>query len=109
MRVTFTETTALAATRQQYKSRIDQRCGSHWLMRIQAKNASETLARDEQYGRIIKLPDPSTNGTTLPLLPVPNINPTNEASMLRIVLAKYRNSSWLQSIGTVAAKRMMAP
>src|SRR5215510_1264681 len=109
MRVTLMETTDAAATRQQHTSRNDQRWACHRLMTTQARKASETFASDEQYGRMIRLPEPSANDTMLPLLPVPTSKPTNEASMLRMTLAKNRNSRRLQSIGTVAAKRMMAP
>ena len=78
-------------------------------MTTQARKASETFPSDEQYGKMTKLPEPSANDTTLPLLPVPKSKPTNEASMLRMTLAKNRNSRQLQNIDTVAAKRMIAP
>src|SRR5215469_1122852 len=86
-----------------------KRRGCHWLMSSHPRNASQTLEKDEQYGIIIRLPEPSTNGMTLPWLPVLKRNPTSEASMLRIKSPKYRNRIWLQNMGTVVARRMTAP
>jgi hypothetical protein len=74
-----------------------------------ARKASETFAIEEQYGNIIRLPEPSAKGTTLPAFRVPKSRAIKDASISKIKLAKYRNTTLLHSIGTLAARRMMAP
>src|SRR6476620_8814197 len=103
MRVRLIATTAAMLAAGQPIVEDDQKPLRRLTKTTALKAASDKFATDEHPGAMNIEPEPSANGTTLPVVAVPISQPTSWASMWSIVSLKAAKTRRDQNNGSVRA------